>query len=195
MGCVNDLNRQCPRELQLEGGGGCRSACQVFPSTDYCCTNNYKCSPTSYGQLFHSLCPRSVTYEYDIRDSLVNLRGVGDYTVRFCDTLSTIRLGGQLAYRDQLVSHSRNFTLGFFIRWSIDEDDSYFGIWYTNDVESRKVWIANPNRPIKSTSGHALSIDPNTGNLIIIDGSRTLMTITNIDAGPNPNVTATLDDN
>ena len=26
MGCVNDLNRECPPDLQLEGGGGCNSA-------------------------------------------------------------------------------------------------------------------------------------------------------------------------
>ncbi|GKD57091.1 G-type lectin S-receptor-like serine/threonine-protein kinase, partial [Tanacetum coccineum] len=178
MGCVNDLNQECPPDLQLEGGRGCNSACQVFPSSpDYCCHNEVRtCTPTSYGQLFHSVCPKSVTYEYDRSDSMVVTYGGDDYTVIFCDTFSTIKLGGQLPFRDQLVSLGGNFTLGFF-----DEDGSYLGIWYTSDPKSRKVWVANRNK-IESTLGHALSIDPNTGNLIIIDGSRTLMTITNIDA-------------
>ncbi|PWA45690.1 bulb-type lectin domain-containing protein [Artemisia annua] len=169
VGCVNDLNLKCPRDLQLEVGGGCKSACQVFPSQDYCC--NY-------------------TDEYDESDSTVASYGGGDYTVRFCDTFSSIKLGGQLTYGDQLVSLGGNFTLGFF-----SADSSYFtylGIWYTNDNESRKVWVANAEY---AYGDHALSIDPNTGNLIITDRSRTLITITNIDAGPNPNVTATLEDN
>ncbi|GKB52034.1 G-type lectin S-receptor-like serine/threonine-protein kinase [Tanacetum coccineum] len=202
VGCGIDLNLQCPRDLQLEGGGGCKSACQVYPSPGYCCksmTTRFPgdvpvtCNPTSYGQLFHSVCPKSVTYEYDnFFDSLVTSDGGGNYTVRFCDTFSTIKLGGQLTYMNPLVSLGGNFTLGFFF-----DDNSYLGIWYTNDSESRKVWVANPNNPMEFNPDydHALSIDPNTGNLIITDGSRTLMTITNINAGPNPNVTATLEDN
>ncbi|KAK1430753.1 hypothetical protein QVD17_13725 [Tagetes erecta] len=79
----------------------------------------------------------------------------------------------------------------------VDDNLSYLGIWYTSDVEARKVWVANPNKPIISTSVDtiALSIDPNTGNLIITTGATTLMNITDIQAGPNPNVTATLEDN
>ncbi|GKA26813.1 G-type lectin S-receptor-like serine/threonine-protein kinase, partial [Tanacetum coccineum] len=160
MGCVYDLNRECPPDLELEG---------VI------------------------VLARSVTYEYDRSDTIVYTDGdVGYNSVIFCGTFSTIKLGSQVTRTDPLISLNGNFTLGFF-----SADSSYLGIWYTNDVESRKVWVANPNNPMEFNpyGDHALSIDPNTGNLIITEGSTTLMTITNIDADPNPNVTATLEDN
>ncbi|GKD28939.1 G-type lectin S-receptor-like serine/threonine-protein kinase [Tanacetum coccineum] len=199
VGCANDLNQQCPLDLRLEGGRGCKSACQVFPSKDYCCEPVIAgtCNPTSYGELFNLVCPKSVTFEYGRSRRVIYSNG-GDYTVRFCDTFSTIKLGdGQLTYNDQLVSVNGNFTLGFF------ENYAYLGIWYTRDDQSRKVWVANPNAPFVanldasfvSNRPPALSIDPNTGNLIITNGNRTLMKITNVDAGPNPDVTATLEDN
>ncbi|GKF54121.1 thaumatin-like protein 1, partial [Tanacetum coccineum] len=51
-GCATDLNKQCPKDLKLEGGGGCKSACQVYPTKDYCCTyldyGEEKCNPTSH---------------------------------------------------------------------------------------------------------------------------------------------------
>ncbi|GJZ83699.1 thaumatin-like protein 1, partial [Tanacetum coccineum] len=33
-GCVHNLNHQCPKELMLKGGGGCKSACQAFGSPE-----------------------------------------------------------------------------------------------------------------------------------------------------------------
>ncbi|KAL7594226.1 hypothetical protein Lser_V15G29946 [Lactuca serriola] len=197
-GCVDDLNQWCPTELTLSGGGACETACQAFGSPEYCCTisitsTDTTCKPTTYAQLFKSACPRSYNSVFDDLNTIYRCNGA-DYSIRFCpasDSFSTIKHGGQLNSTDQLVSIGGNFTLGFF-----NEDYSYLGIWYTNDVESRKVWVANPNTPIKSISGsHALSIDANTGDLIIIAGGRTLMSITNVQMGPNPNVTAILEDN
>ncbi|KAJ9537848.1 hypothetical protein OSB04_030581 [Centaurea solstitialis] len=195
-GCVDDLNRRCPEELTLAGGGGCKSACQAFESPEYCCRSTFgsssTCKPTAYSQLFKSACPRSYSTPFEDQTSTFVCRHA-DYTVRFCpptDAFSAIKLGGQLNSTDQLVSIRGNFTLGFF-----EEDYRYLGIWYTDDVQSRKVWVANPNAPIISTSGaHALSIDPNTGNLIITSRGRTLMSITDVQVGPNPNLTATLED-
>ncbi|KAJ0936964.1 putative protein kinase RLK-Pelle-DLSV family [Helianthus annuus] len=194
-GCVDDLNQRCPIELQLESGGGCKSACQTFGTQEYCCDNSLTlgmCEPTAYTQFFRSACPRS-SY---VTGFISGVRFCDDvnYTVRFCpfvDTFSTIKLGGQLNYYDQLVSIRGNFTLGFF-----NSNGFYLGIWYTDDAEARKVWVANPNKPIKSISAGimSLSIDPNTGNLIITTGGTTLMNITDVQAGPNPNVTATLED-
>ncbi|KAJ0802372.1 putative glucan endo-1,3-beta-D-glucosidase [Helianthus annuus] len=190
-GCVGDLNKRCPTELLLEGGGGCQSPCQVSDKLEYCCNSPFSCKPTPYSRLFNSACPRSYSvgffHAYYWCDS-------ANYTVRFCplsDTFSTIKVGSQLNYYDQLVSIRGNFTLGFF-----DSDGSYLGIWYTNDAEARKVWVANPNKPIISSSAGiiALSIDPNTGNLIITSEGTTLMNITDVQAGPNPKVTATLED-
>ncbi|KAI3690200.1 hypothetical protein L2E82_48175 [Cichorium intybus] len=149
--------------------------------------------PTAYAQLFKSACPRSYTSVFDDPATIYTCHGA-NYTIRFCptaDSFSTIKPGGQLNSTDKLVSIGGNFTLGFF-----NEDYSYLGIWYTNDVASRKVWVANRNAPIISSSGaHALSINPNTGDLIIIAEGRTLMSITNVQMGPNANVTATLEDN
>ncbi|KAJ9537846.1 hypothetical protein OSB04_030579 [Centaurea solstitialis] len=196
-GCVGDLNQLCPKELSMEGRIGCMSPCQAFGSPDYCCSNSFgspsSCFPTQYGQLFKSACPRSYVYAYDDATSTFMCTG-GNYTIRFCpptNAFSTIKLGEQIGSTDQLVSTSGKFTLGFF-----ESDHRYLGIWYTNDVQSRKVWVGNPNAAVISTSDtHALSIDPRTGNLIIVDGGKTLMNITDLQARPNPNVTATLEDN
>ncbi|KAI3828626.1 hypothetical protein L1987_02733 [Smallanthus sonchifolius] len=156
----------------LKGGGGCRSPCQVFDTPEYCCNNS--CQPTTYSRLFSSACPRTD----DISSSYCN---GANYTVRFCPphgAFSTIKVGKQLNDYDQLLSISGNFTLGFIM--SKDYDGIYLGIWYTGDAEARKVWVANPNKPIIPTSDGetiALSIDQNTGNLIITDGGTTLMKI------------------
>nr|XP_043618583.1 thaumatin-like protein 1 [Erigeron canadensis] len=152
-GCANDLNERCPQELMFKGGEGCQSACQVFPSQYHCCEGS--CNTTSYGRLFHLACPNSVAYEYYREDYYCE---GSDYTVRFCpqaDMFSTIKLGGSLKFDDQLVSIDGRFTLGFF-----NKNYTCLGIWYTNDIESRKVWVANPNKPISGYN--ALSIDPNT---------------------------------
>ncbi|GKD38419.1 G-type lectin S-receptor-like serine/threonine-protein kinase, partial [Tanacetum coccineum] len=110
-----------------------------------------------------------------------------NYTVKFCsrrDEFSIIKLGREIKSTNQLVSRGGLFTLGFF-----GTDYRYLGIWYTNDDQSRKVWVANPNEPIMVTSSaHALSIHPNTGNLIITVEGRTVMNITDVRVGPNPDV-------
>ncbi|KAL7598912.1 hypothetical protein Lser_V15G22935 [Lactuca serriola] len=198
-GCVEDLNKRCPKELSFNGGEACMSACRAFASPEYCCSDSFSspssCKPTSYDQLFRSACPRSDIYSTrsDQKSTIYTCNGA-DYTIRFCaaaDSFSTIKLGGQLKSTDQLVSMHGNFTLGFF-----GEDYSYLGIWYTSDVQSTKVWVANPNTPIISSSGaHTLSISTKTGDLIITAGGTTLMRITDVKIGPNANVTATLEDN
>ncbi|KAI7742567.1 hypothetical protein M8C21_011601 [Ambrosia artemisiifolia] len=198
-GCVNDLNQQCPMELRLEGGGGCKSACQVFGTPEYCCNpfnESSVCNPTTYTWLFDSACPRA--YAFHLSDWVFDgfyLCDGANYTVRFCppvDTFSTIKVGSQLIADDQFLSIGGKFTLGFF---GDGYDGIYLGIWYTLDAEARKVWVANPNKPIFTYIIISLSIDRHTGNLVITNGRKTLMNITDVQAGPNPNVTATLEDN
>ncbi|GJX66787.1 G-type lectin S-receptor-like serine/threonine-protein kinase [Tanacetum coccineum] len=198
MGCVNDLNERCPRELQLEGGGGCKSACQFYGSPEYCCLNSYEtapCSVSKYGRLFESACPQTVTYETN--DLGVSRCWDADYTVRFCppsDTFSTIKLDRLLMSGEQLVSKNGKFNLFFYF---YDTNSSYsFYLAIRSLTNFQTVWVANPNAPIISTSIDIfLSIDPNTGNLIVTSKQKTLMRITDVEAGPNPNVTATLEDN
>ncbi|KVH91635.1 G-type lectin S-receptor-like serine/threonine-protein kinase CES101 [Cynara cardunculus var. scolymus] len=105
--------------------------------------------------------------------------------------VSTINIGDQLNRTSQLVSPGRNFTLGFFP--ITDTNNTYLGIWYTNDNQSRKVWVANPSIPITSSSS-VLMIDPGTSKLIIATGGTTLVNISNNESGRGSNLTATLED-
>ncbi|KAI7748929.1 hypothetical protein M8C21_029618 [Ambrosia artemisiifolia] len=188
-GCASDLNKRCPKELMLDGGGGCQSPCQVFGTPMYCCSKSLMtCEPTAYSRFFHAACPRS---DDVTSPDLYTVCVSANYTIRFCppeDAFSTLKVGSKLGPYDQLVSISGKFTLGFF-----NGLRNYLAIWYTGDVEARKVWVANPNTPVMPMSC-ALSIDPNTGNLIITNGGKTLVKITDVQAGRNPNVTATLED-
>lgn len=86
-GCVTDLNRVCPSELRVEGGGACKSACEAFGSPEYCCSGAFNspasCRPSVYAQMFKSACPRSYSYAYDDPTSTFTCSGA-DYTVTFC---------------------------------------------------------------------------------------------------------------
>jgi hypothetical protein len=116
-----------------------------------------------------------------------------DYTITFCplpDTFSIIKLGSERKSPKYLMSPEGDFTLGFF-----GANNSYLGIWYTYDDQSTEVWVANPNTPITSTSrARALSIEPNTGNLIITVEGTTVMNITDVKVGQYTNVSAKLQD-
>lgn len=89
-GCVNDLNQQCPSELRVESGQGCKSACEAFGSPEYCCSGAYNtpatCKPSVYSEMFKSVCPRSYSYAYDDPTSTFTCAGA-DYTVTFCPSM------------------------------------------------------------------------------------------------------------
>lgn len=86
-GCVTDLNLQCPAELRVSDGGGCKSACEAFGSPQYCCSGAYNspalCKPSVYSEMFKSACPRSYSYAYDDPTSTFTCAGA-DYTLTFC---------------------------------------------------------------------------------------------------------------
>ncbi|KAI3665368.1 hypothetical protein L6452_43992 [Arctium lappa] len=89
-GCVDDLNRRCPSELRVDGGGGCRSACDAFGSPEYCCKGEFgtpeSCRPTAYSQVFKAACPRSYSYAYDDATSTFTCAGA-DYVITFCPSI------------------------------------------------------------------------------------------------------------
>ncbi|KAB2618181.1 thaumatin-like protein 1 [Pyrus ussuriensis x Pyrus communis] len=91
-GCVTDLNRRCPAELKVEGGGACKSACDAFGSPEYCCNGAYSspstCKPSMYSQLFKSACPKSYSYAYDDASSTFTCTNA-DYTITFCASLTS----------------------------------------------------------------------------------------------------------
>ncbi|KAL4569042.1 hypothetical protein LXL04_024669 [Taraxacum kok-saghyz] len=89
-GCVDDLNRRCPSELRVEGGGGCRSACEAFGTPEYCCKGDFgspsSCQPTAYSEVFKAACPRSYSYAYDDATSTFTCTD-GNYIITFCPSL------------------------------------------------------------------------------------------------------------
>lgn len=90
-GCVDDLNRRCPSELKVGGGGGCRSACEAFGTSEYCCKGAFgspeSCQPTMYSQVFKMACPKSYSYAYDDATSTFTCTAA-DYVITFCPSLS-----------------------------------------------------------------------------------------------------------
>ncbi|KAG0486094.1 hypothetical protein HPP92_008189 [Vanilla planifolia] len=86
-GCAADLNMQCPAELRVGGGDGCRSACEAFGRPEFCCSGDYAspaaCRPSVYSEMFKSACPRSYSYAYDDASSTFTCSGA-DYFIAFC---------------------------------------------------------------------------------------------------------------
>ncbi|CAI9771445.1 unnamed protein product [Fraxinus pennsylvanica] len=93
-GCVADLNKSCPSELQVIVSGevvACKSACTAFNSPEYCCSGDHStpatCPPTSYSQLFKNACPSAYSYAYDDQTSTRTCAGA-DYVITFCSATS-----------------------------------------------------------------------------------------------------------
>ncbi|CAN1235788.1 Pathogenesis-related thaumatin-like protein 3.5 [Linum perenne] len=92
-GCDGDLRPSCPSELAVKGGGGkvvgCRSACDVFDTDEYCCRGVYGnpvvCQPTYYSKKFKDACPTAYSYAYDDPTSIYTCSGT-DYVVTFCSS-------------------------------------------------------------------------------------------------------------
>ncbi|CAH1424233.1 unnamed protein product [Lactuca virosa] len=163
-GCNGDVNNWCPEELRVRGRRGCHS-CQGGLQ--------WRCE---------QLVSRGTQSEGKKR---VSQRA--DYTVRFCSsvgTFSTIRPGSQLRSTDRLISPNGDFVAGFY-----GERNRFLGIWCNND-ESMKVWIADIfGLNIPTSSDHNLVVNTYTRDLIITAGGKTVYNITDLQMGPQPNVT------
>lgn len=88
--CSADLNKKCPRGLEVKNRGriaGCKSACSAFKKPEYCCTgafnNPNKCQPSSYSKAFKASCPQAYSYAYDDASSIFTCQGA-NYLIRFC---------------------------------------------------------------------------------------------------------------
>ncbi|GFP84345.1 pathogenesis-related protein 5, partial [Phtheirospermum japonicum] len=91
-GCDADLRTSCPSELSVRSSGrtvGCRSACDVFDTDEYCCRGVYgnpvTCQPTYYSRRFKEACPAAYSYAYDDPTSIFTCSGT-DYVVSFCSS-------------------------------------------------------------------------------------------------------------
>ncbi|XP_075673557.1 thaumatin-like protein 1 [Castanea sativa] len=87
VGCVTDLNRQCPNELRVADVSACNSACGALGSDEYCCRGAYgspnTCKPSIYSEMFKAACPRAYSYAYDDATSTFTCTSA-DYTITFC---------------------------------------------------------------------------------------------------------------
>ncbi|XP_010929479.2 pathogenesis-related thaumatin-like protein 3.5 [Elaeis guineensis] len=99
-GCAADLNRACPKELQVDGDGGvvaCKSACEAFGLDEYCCSGEFgspgTCKPSFYSSIFKNACPRAYSYAFDDGTSTFTCKAY-DYTIIFCPVNGTKRSGG-----------------------------------------------------------------------------------------------------
>ncbi|KAG6672300.1 hypothetical protein I3842_16G051200 [Carya illinoinensis] len=91
-GCINDLNGNCPPELQVVVFGSvvaCKSACEAFNAAQFCCGDDYStpqtCSPTQYSEHFKKACPNAYSYPYDDVSSRFTCSG-SNYSITFCPT-------------------------------------------------------------------------------------------------------------
>lgn len=92
VGCLSDLNLKCPAALQVRSVYnkrvvGCKSACAVFNSPEYCCTGSFgspeTCKPTSFSKIFKSACPTAYSYAYDDPTSIATCTH-SNYLITFC---------------------------------------------------------------------------------------------------------------
>ena len=108
--------------------------------------------------------------------------------------LDTLKQGDVLNSSQYLVSAKQRFTLGFFSLTSDYDDnksDSYLGIWFTNYVQNRSVWIANRNRPFSSDSRAFLTFD-HLGKLMINSSGFGVNTFVIYSGGETENTSVTL---
>ncbi|XP_043690891.1 pathogenesis-related thaumatin-like protein 3.5 [Telopea speciosissima] len=88
--CVSDLNRNCPRSLQVRNKKevvACKSACMAFNTPQYCCTGEFgspnTCKPSNYSMAFKASCPTAYSYAYDDATSTFTCKGA-NYFITFC---------------------------------------------------------------------------------------------------------------
>lgn len=84
--CSSNITANCPAELGISTGG-CMSPCNVFNTSQYCCTGDYigdNCRPSNYSRFFKAQCPHAYTYPTDGNNTFVTCSAGTNYTVVFC---------------------------------------------------------------------------------------------------------------
>ncbi|WMV55783.1 hypothetical protein MTR67_049168 [Solanum verrucosum] len=94
VGCKENLSKSCPAVLQFRSHGGhgpvvgCKSACEVFKTDEFCCRNHYNspqtCKPSSYSQFFKHACPATFTYAHDSPSLMHECSSPRELKVIFC---------------------------------------------------------------------------------------------------------------
>ncbi|KAG6530895.1 hypothetical protein ZIOFF_004657 [Zingiber officinale] len=86
--CSANIVGECPEQLRVSGG--CNSPCNVFGTSDYCCTNG-SCRPTDYLRFFKTWC--SDAYLPDDATSTSTCPGGTNYNVTFYPYLIRYKSG------------------------------------------------------------------------------------------------------
>ncbi|KAI9083676.1 hypothetical protein K1719_034377 [Acacia pycnantha] len=177
--CLADMISLCPSELRVMNKDGkvvaCKGPCEADGSSQTC--GNNPSAPSSYAQLFKSVCQRAYSYPQDDQLSTFTCKGA-DYNITFCEspytnletsdspscTETAITSFHYIKDPDTISSKGGLFTLGFFSPGN--STNRYVGIWYMSN--STIVWVANRNRPLRDTSG-TVTISED-GNLVVLDG-------------------------
>ncbi|ESQ55583.1 hypothetical protein EUTSA_v10026829mg, partial [Eutrema salsugineum] len=90
-GCMVDLNKTCPNDLDLFTGGkqiGCISSCLKYGTREICCSHDFKskqkCKPTMYTRNFERDCPLAYSYLFNDNNSTLTCPDSTDFVVTFC---------------------------------------------------------------------------------------------------------------
>lgn len=90
-GCIKDMNKICPEELQVWNDEkevvACKSACLAYNLDKFCCRNEYgspeKCRPSVYSHIFKEACPWYYSYAYDTPAPVVSCVS-DEFVMTFC---------------------------------------------------------------------------------------------------------------
>ncbi|XP_042944116.1 G-type lectin S-receptor-like serine/threonine-protein kinase At1g11300 isoform X3 [Carya illinoinensis] len=96
---------------------------------------------------------------------------LSSFCLEFGHSTDTITALNFIKDSETIVSNGGRFLLGFFS--PPNSTYRYVGIWYAGDSTTRAIWVANRNKPLKTTSG-ILTISED-GNLAVLDGEKTIL--------------------
>uniref|UniRef100_A0A2N9IFD7 non-specific serine/threonine protein kinase n=1 Tax=Fagus sylvatica TaxID=28930 RepID=A0A2N9IFD7_FAGSY len=98
------------------------------------------------------------------------------FCLKFGLSKDTITATNFIKDSETLVSEGSDFKLGFFS--PANSTNRYVGIWYSHISVSTVIWVANRNKPLKSSSG-ILTISED-GNLVVLDAQKEILWSSNV---------------
>jgi hypothetical protein len=98
------------------------------------------------------------------------------FCLQFVSATDTITAAKFISDPETITSSGGDFNLGFFS--PPNSTFRYVGIWYAEISVSTVTWVANRNKPLKSSSG-TLTISED-GNLVVLDGQNKVLWSSNL---------------
>ncbi|KAG6639635.1 G-type lectin S-receptor-like serine/threonine-protein kinase At1g11300 [Carya illinoinensis] len=113
---------------------------------------------------------------------------LSSFRLEFGHSTDTITALNFIKDSETIMSIGGRFVLGFFS--PTNSTYRYVGIWYPTDSTTRAIWVANRNKPLKTTSG-ILTISED-GNLVVLDGEKTILWSSNVRSSASISMSARL---